>query len=92
MEVYEIHRNHASTTYTLGSGGPAWGYLEKADGKIFEWEQNWFEPKVYRRVFGKLEITVSDEGVWFLTCAEVNGDRAGNRQWYSDPVGSEREN
>ena len=92
MEIYEIHLDHGSTSYTLGGGGPAWGYLAK-DDKIFLWEQQWFKPKVYNRVFGKLDITVSDEGVWFLKFApDVNGPCGGNCEWYSHSVGGEGEN
>ena len=76
MEIYEIHRENGSTSYTLGGGGPSWGYLEREDGAIFEWNQQWFEPKVFRRIYGDLNIDTSDEGFLFLTFTEINGDCA----------------
>ena len=81
MEVYEIHRDHGKTSYTLGGDGPAWGYLEGGD-EIYYWIQQWFQPKVYTRLFGKLDIVVTDEGIWELNFVpdqkEQNGERSGN--------------
>ena len=69
MEIYEIHRDHDKTSYTLGGGGPAWGYLVENDD-IYEWSQQWFQPKIFKRVYGEVDITVQDDGVWLLDFKE----------------------
>ena len=65
--------------YETFGGGPAGGYIERDDGTLLEWYQDWTKPKTYQNLTDKtLEFKIDELEFKYLRVVDSNPETLHN--------------